>query len=268
MKLGVISDLHVDVNKAYPIAELLAQQATQQQLDILLLAGDISNDYTTTLAFLDRMAALCNIPCRFVPGNHDLWQQGDEYPDTAALYRLYAQHPACLAGRNVPLGGDWVVVGETGWYDYSFGGAAYTPQQFARRALGGRTWQDSLFTNWGQPDAQVHEAMLQSLTEKLKQTQGKKQIAVTHMVTAPQFTVPTERENWAYFNAFLGSSAYGQLYRQAGVRVSIMGHVHYRKQVTEGETTYLCSCLNYFSEWQSRDPAKEVAEALAVFELD
>ena len=143
MKLGVISDLHVDVNKAYPIAELLAQQAQQQQLD-----------------------------------------------------------------------------------------------------------------------------MLQSLTEKLRQTQGKKQIAVIHMVTAPQFTVPTERENWAYFNAFLGSSAYGQLYRQAGVRVSIMGHVHYRKQVTEGETTYLCSCLNYFSEWQSRDPAKEVAEALAILELD
>ena len=34
------------------------------------------------------------------------------------------------------------------------------------------------------------------------------------------------------------------------------------------DTLYLCSCLNYFSEWQSSDPAKEVAEALTILELD
>ena len=62
MKIGVISDLHVDINKAYPVAELLAQQAQQQQLDALLLAGDLSNHVSTTLAFLDRMGALCAVP--------------------------------------------------------------------------------------------------------------------------------------------------------------------------------------------------------------
>ena len=43
MKLGVISDIHLDVNEQYPVVELLAKEAERRKLEGLLLAGDISN---------------------------------------------------------------------------------------------------------------------------------------------------------------------------------------------------------------------------------
>ena len=74
-------------------------------------------------------------------------------------------------------------------------------------------------------------------------------IAMTHMLPIPEFCVPTEREMWKYFNAFLGTGALGQLFERYQVSYSICGHVHYRKQAVHGQTRYLCACLGYHTEW-------------------
>lgn len=55
MKLGVISDIHLDVNEQYPVVELLAKEAERRKLEGLLLAGDISNGPKSTLRHLEQM---------------------------------------------------------------------------------------------------------------------------------------------------------------------------------------------------------------------
>ena len=62
MKLGVISDIHLDVNEQYPVVELLAKEAERRKLEGLLLAGDISNGPKSTLRHLEQMKKRLPVP--------------------------------------------------------------------------------------------------------------------------------------------------------------------------------------------------------------
>lgn len=268
MKIGVISDIHIDRNRDYPIMELLAEKVKEKQLGWLLIAGDISNTQSVTLSFVDRLESHAGIPVYFVPGNHDLWCRAGESPDeTWEIYRRYKEHSACLIDKVVPLTQDWVVLGDIGWYDYSFGSGKFSEEDFKKKAMFGRTWQDSVFINWRQPDAKVQHNMLERLEKQLAATSDKKRIILTHMITTNEFAVPESREEWSYFNAFLGSKEYGEVFERYSVRYSVMGHVHYRRQLEKNGVSYVCSCLNYNSEWQSADCGREFDDALTVIQL-
>ena len=269
MRIGVISDIHIDRNKAYPVTEVLAEKTKEKKLDCLLLAGDVSNRYKTTFAFFERFAGLTDVPFYFVPGNHDLWDEAGEYGDTREIYRRYAEHPRCLSGRCVPLGGGWAAVGETGWYDHSFGNPKFSPEEFARHSMYGRTWMDSVNTRWHADDRQVHREMLARLERSLAEgtAAGSKLIAVPHVVGIRAFLVPETRGKWDYFNAFLGSPDYGELYRRCNVRYGVMGHVHFRRTHAQNGIRFVCACLNYFTEWRTGDVGKEIDDALSVLTL-
>ena len=267
MKIGFISDIHVDKNKEYPVTEVLAEKAEEHQLSCLFIAGDISNHYTTTFAFLERFHSLSGVPVYFVPGNHDMWDQSGECRDSWEIYRRYAESPGCLIDRCVPLNEEWVATGDIGWYDYAFGNSKFSREEFERRNRYGRTWQDSLNIRWHKSDPEVHGDMIARLEKQLKKSNGKKQIVLTHMVGIRQFCVPETREMWDYFNAFLGSPDYGTLYPKYNVRYGVMGHVHFRARYTENSIHYLCCCLNYYTEWQTDDLVHEIDEALAVLTL-
>ena len=58
MKIGFISDLHTDVNREYPVMDTLAQAAMQQDLDVLAIAGDISESPETTLREVEKLAVV------------------------------------------------------------------------------------------------------------------------------------------------------------------------------------------------------------------
>lgn len=267
MKIGIISDIHIDKNQAYPVTEILAQKSREYALQCLLIAGDISNHYTTTLNFLERFCTLSGIPVYFVPGNHDLWDQSGVCKNTWETYRCYAEHPACLIDRCVPLNDQWVVTGQTGWYDYTFGNKKFSLEEFERRNMYGRTWQDSIYVRWNMPDPQAHKEMLDRLEKQLVESSGKKRIVLTHMVGVSEFLVPESREMWDYFNAFIGSPEYGALFQKYKVEYSVMGHVHFRARHTQNETQYLCNCLNYYTEWRTDNAEYEIDEALTVLTL-
>ena len=115
----------------------------------------------------------------------------------------------------------------------------------------GRTWQDKLKNQWTADNKERSQIQLAGLEKQLKDAseRGVPIIAMTHMLPISEFCVPTEREMWKYFNAFLGTGALGQLFETYQVSYSISGHVHYRKQAVHGQTKYLCACLGYHTEW-------------------
>jgi len=58
MKIGVLSDLHIDTNQKKltgeeTFSEIVSKQISQQQVDLMLIAGDISSDYLVSQQFLD-----------------------------------------------------------------------------------------------------------------------------------------------------------------------------------------------------------------------
>lgn len=93
-----------------------------------------------------------------------------------------------------------------------------------------RMWHDGHWVNWGMSNRDVHQYFKERLENELEAYRGKPVIMVTHMLSHSHFKVPTPHPVWEYFNAFLGSTEYAELYRKYEVRYGIMGHVHYRKK--------------------------------------
>jgi len=267
MRIGAISDIHLDVNIDYPVIEAIGSYTKASNLEMLLVAGDISNNYKTTLSYLDQLEAAVEIPVCFVPGNHDMWDKEGEIKDARKIYEMYEKRSGCLCQKVIKLNKDWAVTGAIGWYDYSFGDLAYSNEAFEKREKNERIWQDRIMVHWHESDQQFHKRMLTDLEEKLLACEGKNVIAVTHMIGIPEFKVPQSRPDWDYFNAFLGSREYGELFEKHHVSYHFMGHVHYRKQLLKNGVDYRCVCLNYHTEWKSSNLAKEVADAMQIIEI-
>lgn len=273
MRIGVISDIHVDINRDYDIYGALTEAVRGQGADLLVIAGDISENSDELLAFMDRLNT-DGIPSRFVPGNHDMWDVGGTYAggDTWKVWEKYCASPWCLSGpdtkHDLELPGGWVLIGDIGWYDYSLASAKFTAEELSKKKFGGRTWMDSYKAHWGMTDRELDEKMRSMLEARIsaRTAEGKKIILVTHMLTHPYFKV-LRPGMWEYFNAFLGSSAYAELCMKYGVKMSLMGHVHHRQELTDQGVRYICACLGYHSEWKTDDCRKETAEALKVFEI-
>ena len=151
MRVGLISDLHIDINKDYPIVELTAETAAEQMTDVLVIAGDISETQNQTLQAIERLQSLCEFPVYYVPGNHDMWNKNCPECTTEAIDRIYREDLRCLSGKPVILekdGRQLALVGDVGWYDYSMASPEYSRDVLDGMMMDGRTWQDKLYNQW------------------------------------------------------------------------------------------------------------------------
>lgn len=270
MRIGVISDLHVDLNEASGqplIEEVLLEVVAASELQHLIIAGDISNDVNRSMAVLRRLKAESGIPVLFVPGNHDYWSKDNGITDTWEIYRQYQSYEGCLSQNPIQLDDDWVVIGNSGWYDYTMGEPKYSFADFEKMHAMDRTWQDSIYVKWNMSNQEIHRYFYRHLEQELERHQGQNIILVTHMLTHPYFKAPVDHPQWQYFNAFLGSNEYAELYHKYKVRYGIMGHVHYRKRMKEQETEMICACLGYRKEWRTTEALKEVQDCLQIISI-
>ena len=269
MKVVLLSDLHVDINREYPVVKDFSQFVKDQGAHLAVIAGDVSEKQQETLDALEEIQQRSGARVLFVPGNHDLWAPKDQPDLTPALYDRYCQDEHCLCGRDAVLG-DWVFLGDVGWYDYSFGSGRYSLEEFEKMSLAGRTWQDSLRNVWTRDNLGRSQWMLSRLEARMAAYPGKRLAVVTHMLPVKDFTVPAEQGNWSYFNAFLGTRKLGELYRRYPVELAVCGHVHYRRSFDRDGIHWACRCLNYHTEWRPQDGEtcrEQIEKATEVLEL-
>lgn len=269
MKLGIISDIHVDINAraGKPVVEGLVSAIVDHQVDGMIIAGDVANDYKLTLSTLHDIETATGCRCLFVPGNHDIWNEHHPRMDAWQIYAALRQFEGNLAKGPVKLGDNWIVIGDLGWYDYSFGSSEFSIQEFDRMKIDDRLWEDKVKALWGQPTLEVHDFFYAKLEKQLEAHQGKNIIFVTHVLPHRFFTVQQPNRQWRYLNAFLGSRQYGDLALKYDVRYAVCGHVHYRKQMDLEQTRFICNCLNYSDQWLTENPAQEIADIFRVIEL-
>lgn len=137
MRIGTIADLHFDRHQRLTMEDYLeavVRLIDQEALNMLIIAGDISNHYSTTFEFIAQLTSEVTIPIYFIPGNHDLWRQPDEQLTTAEILRLYQDHPQCLMGTPVEVD-NYVIAGHMGWYDYSFAADRFTYDKLAKGSI-------------------------------------------------------------------------------------------------------------------------------------
>ncbi|WP_028558723.1 metallophosphoesterase [Paenibacillus pinihumi] len=270
MNIGVISDLHVDINEAADgpsIEEALLEVSNENKLDALIIAGDISNDVNRSLAVLSSLKAQSGIPVLFVPGNHDYWSKVNGIKDTWQVYKQFQTYEGNLCERPFELDNGWVVIGSSGWYDYTMGDSKYSTEQFDQMQAMDRMWHDGHWVNWGMSNRDVHQYFKERLENELEAYRGKPVIMVTHMLSHSHFKVPTPHPVWEYFNAFLGSTEYAELYRKYEVRYGIMGHVHYRKKLDYHGIELICACLGYRREWRQPSAVQEIRNCMQIISV-
>ncbi|WP_062532917.1 metallophosphoesterase [Jeotgalibaca dankookensis] len=273
MKIGVLSDLHIDINdrKLAPgttYDQLLAELLYNNEVDILLLAGDISSDYRDSLKFLDKMRNHNVSKLFFVPGNHDYWSVRNNETNTKKIDRIFNERDESLVGRPFILNENQAIVANPGWYDYGFASKKYSLEEFENKKLNVGGWNDRLYVHWNKPDQVVASEMLQQIERDIQSTNKRDIILMTHVATHPQFVVPLPNRMYDYYNAFLGSKSYTALYDKYPINKSIMGHVHFRKTLKEKGIVYYCSCLGNGRHWWSDDPIVELSYAMETFEIE
>lgn len=275
MKIAVISDIHADAygNITFP-AEALAEVLNKTDAEMVIIAGDISDNYINTFQFIEFFTSKCHLKPVFVPGNHDLWSTHHPNESIWNILDKYRQYDSCLVNRTLDLGNNWVIVGGCGWYDYSFADTRFTYDMLKTRFYQDRTWMDSRYVQLGMSDAEFHTRQIRELNDQLLQSKGKNVIFVTHMVNNPNMVVPSNMANWkkwSYFNGFLGSWELYRLTRYESVRYAVCGHVHFRKDLSEDGRKYLCRCLGSRSEFikfgGEQDLKSQIEAALEIIEI-
>lgn len=271
MRIGIISDLHIDrynnsVENIHLYEHALVVEMHNRKIEMLLIAGDISNSYELTMDFIHTVSKRSGIEIKFVPGNHDLWQS-DMSENTEGVLQRYAEQPECLVKRPYIINDEWAIAGHTGWYDYSYASDRFTYERLSKRAYYGGTWQDKENIAWRYSDDIMSEKFADEVRDDLDRLKGKRIILVTHVVTHKNFKVPMPHRLFDYYNAFIGTSDFDAIYDDYDIRYSVMGHVHFRHSLTEGDVTYICPCLGYKREWRTDDIQTEMGNSMFVIEI-
>jgi putative phosphoesterase len=259
MKIACISDIHTDINSKYDIVNLLSVYLRKNNADILLIAGDIYEDFSACIKTVKRIEELSGIKVFYVPGNHDLWNKNTVLKSCDDIYEQYVNDYHCLSGtldgrkKGIILHGtysDYMLIGDTMWYDYSFADPAYTKAMLDSMEHDGRTWQDKFYNSWTLDNTGRCSKMLGMLETRLKSIHNYRVIVMTHMIPVPEFDVPKSYKGWGFFNGYLGSrKIQGILEKERNVDYCICGHVHFRKKLDKNNIHYILPCLNYHTEW-------------------
>jgi len=271
MKIGILSDIHVDINYSDKdlVTPSICKYIKKHSLDMMIIAGDVASDYKITLDSLRDIEDVGKVPCLYVPGNHDIWTEN--YPEKTSweIYELLKSYSNNLANGPYEIDKDWIVIGDLGWYDFGFGARKYSLNDFKKMKYKERVWQDSIKAVWDRSTLKMHKYFLDKLERQLNRYRNKNIIMVTHVLPLSDFTVQPPSPMWEYMNAFLGSPEYGALFlRHPNVKYAVSGHVHYRKQIKINNTEFICNCLGYSSEWPgNEDVSIEVDRAMMTVEI-
>lgn len=243
MKIAVSSDLHLDLNHA-DVAEFITQQAhylTQQKIDHYFFVGDAFNNFKQTSAyFAELQSQLSTTNIHYLAGNHDMlqgitYEQLESLDDDLYFHNRYIDIPHT----------NWRIIGNNGWYDYSFSPYERNLAEVAR-------WKKAYWVDRSikQPmnDPERMQIVLREVEAALKQARSaqKKIILMTHFVpikeVLPHLLIesPRRQRMWEMTTAMFGSKYLGELIaRFPEVKEVVYGHLHYaRPLITVGNIEY------------------------------
>ena len=273
MKIGFISDIHIDFfPNDFDVHEEFLKSFSQCDIDMLVIAGDISNNYKNTISFVKNLNNKLSYDVYYVPGNHDMWNKKVD-DSTLEIYEAYKQDDNCLVNKTVHLIDDVYLIGDVFWYDYTFADQSFDINTLVSKTHGKRVWQDSIYVDWKTSDREVSQKMIEKAKKRIEDNPEARYILVSHMINHKDFTVnPEWREEWEFFNGFLGSENIYHLIKEANIDIAVCGHVHFRRVINEDDKKFICCCLSYPKEWKLFDDSSDelsyhIQAALEVVEI-
>ncbi len=280
MKVAVISDIHIDEQESEDVfGQIFADCVNSTGADYLLIAGDISEYYLRTLAFIRKFREQISPKIYFCSGNHDLWSKfepGLSVENVIDYMKGDKGDEGFLQNQAVELSEKTLLIAGCGWYDYTFAHPGmFSYEELKKREYNGRWWRDSRYANHGLDDREVNLIWNEELRGLIEKHSNYQIIFMTHMVNHPSFLVAEsskQYEIFKYFNAFLGSEGLYEITKNESIKFAISGHVHYRRSFTENGTYYMCRCLGYPREFPAfggeQELKAQIMDAIEVIKIE
>jgi predicted phosphodiesterase len=266
VQLLVTADLHYNQPRSAAPADELIDQMNRAGGDVLMVVGDTAAaDGDALERCLSRFKFVGEK--LFVAGNHELWTYGD---DSNELFRQVLPRRVRDLGwqwlQEAPfIHGDIAIVGNIGWYDYSFAqpslgiphrfyaakvspGAARRFTEFAQlfevqddipaaaREIVAR-WNDGRFVHLHRSDEAFLDELLAELGGQLESLKPMKRILVAvHHLPFAALLPPPHSAQWDFAKAYLGSQRIGALLTQyPNVSDVVCGHSHFAAETKVGQ---------------------------------
>jgi putative phosphoesterase len=262
MKIISFSDLHVNIsrnNLGIDIRPHIIKVINEANADIVIIAGDISDFANMSIEFLDRIENETNVKVYFIPGNHDVWHDNNCWES----YNLFKNHKSTLIDNPILLENDYVLIGDMGWYDYSFGPSMLTTDDFDKSI---RETTEGKYTKWGtHHNKDICNIMIDKFQNQLEKFKNKKIIFTNHFIPYIDFITYSSDFNWNVLNSIMGSENIGILLDQyPNIEYIIFGHTHRRFGnngiVDFGSTKIICNPLGYAKEWIGQYSQDEITK--------
>ncbi|MEF8788243.1 MAG: metallophosphoesterase [Planctomycetota bacterium] len=266
MKLLATSDTHYgEHEEADRATRRLAEQVAASDADAFALVGDVAGAGTGD--FRDCLQAFRGFEGTklVVPGNHDMWTDG---PDSYRKYTRILPEVADDCGFHMldqgPVTvGDTAIIGNMGWYDYSFRDPSLelTTADYRSKTMEGvGTWMDKLHVNWNLTDEEFTAMCLQRLRRHYRQVQGRAErvVVILHHVPFEELLYEdTDNLKWKYCRAYLGARRFGEAIRQwDDVAAVICGHRHRQASFREdGMHAFVVGSRSEVKRLLALDPA-------------
>lgn len=270
MKLGFISDLHIDVNPKETMDDYfiaISKAIFDKELDYFFIGGDIANHYSITLDFVEKLQTQVNIPVYFVPGNHDYWQRDEMLLSGDEIHQKFVEHPQSLMKKPVKINNRYTVVGHGVWYNHAYYADRFSSEELEIGKYRHGRWQDKKFIQWHKTDKEVSKQFAAELEKDLESVQTDAIILVTHMITYPAYIVPMPHKVFDFFNAFIATDDILPFYDQYPISHSIMGHVHFRAQRDYKNTKMIVNSLGYRRQWRTKNISDELKQSIYIINI-
>ena len=277
MRVAFSSDNHLDVNQV-SVEETLRQQAkwlNEHHVQAYIHGGDLFNDFSKTKHCMHQLEHKLTGHAYYILGNHDMLNHADYATVENLTDAQYLHHRWFDIPRT-----DWRIIGNNGWYDYSFSTYADDPERVAKWKK--VYWLDSSID---QPvnDLERMQLVNNQIYDDLEQAklEQKRIILVTHFAPRhellnkkPSF-VDNPRKNYFYqmINAMMGSDQLGELLESyQNVQMVMYGHLHRQHPtLTRHGVTYYHQAVGVnnkrINEWQAPTFIKQWQQTLRIVDL-
>lgn len=237
MKVFAISDVHVDHEANAEWVEALS--AHEFQDDILVLAGDVSDDLRLLRQCLTALSRRFR-KVLFVPGNHDLWvlrgHPGLDSLDKFDLVCRAAHESGASMAQHDEEG--LSIIPLLSWYDFSFG----RPCRDLREA-----WTDFIACRWppGMDEKAITAAFLARNPPPVSAKREGPVITFSHFMPRADLLPADLRYKGMDLRPVLGTGQLDIQLRSLGADLHVYGHSHVNRHMEIDGVTYVNNAIGY-----------------------
>ena len=229
MRLWIVSDLHTNHAPWMP--------ARVPEHDVLVVAGDVSDNGGASLRELHKFHRLTGKPVAFTPGNHDVFDgplDGFSPQLAGPVFVLPAGQHAIIDGVRF--------VGATLWSDFLLFDTEFASQAWAARHMPEyqKTWRNDGSKIWPIDIAADHDRHRARIaTELMQRFEGPTVVVTHHAPSAKSIAGPLEEASAAF------ASDIEDMIRQYRPDLWVHGHIHSHSDYVIGSTRILANPRGY-----------------------